>query len=157
MEGTMWMDGKSNECKVIRLCIDGKDGYRIYGSMHSPYLEEKVVFSDLATLLVRLENLLDDRNFPKTMFQHRSFLKKEAKKDTGERKILRSAEEIEKEYGVSDTFLIYVTSRRNAGVQGHFVNTKNGKIVKYESDLQFLHGIEEQMNFEENRKMYQAL
>lgn len=157
MKGMKLMDRKTYECKAIRLCIDGKDGYRIYGSMYSPYLKETVVFSDLATVLVQLEDLLDYRNFPKTMFQHRSFLEKKEKRKDLEVKIQRSSEEIEKKYGECDTFLVYVNSRRNAGIQGHFVSTKNGKILKYESELQFLHLIEEQIHFQEDRKMYQVL
>ena len=143
----------SNEHTAIRICLDKKSNNTISGSIHSPFCKDPIVFQDVVTFFIGLEQIVEERGFPEPVFKHRSFsnIKKDtSKKEVG--KIVRSMEEIEQEYGKCETLQFYVTGRKYAGLQGHFVCLSSGIVYKYKSELELLHLLEENILNEKSEK-----
>lgn len=138
---------KSYEQAAIRVCIDYAEGQDIQGQLHSAYDEAPIIFNNVAELLVALEDISEHRGFPEAVFRMRRFAslfgknKKRQKKE--EISVLRSSEELEKMMGKKETFRLYVTGRRNAGLQGHFVCVGTGNVYQYTSELELLSQMED--------------
>lgn len=140
----MNIEKKSYECAAIRVCVDIYEAFCIRGKIHSPFWEKGIAFHDVASFLIALENLSEDRGFPDPMFKHRSFQSLHKNEDRNEEaKVVRSVEQIEKEYGEKETMRLFITGRRNAGIQGYFVCLSTGNIYKYSSELQLLQRMEQ--------------
>lgn len=140
----MNIEKKSYEYAAIRVCVDDYETSSIRGKVHSPFWEKGIEFQDVTSFLIALENLAEDRGFPDPMYKHRKFKslsKKESRKE--EAKVVRSIEQIEKEYGEKDTMRLFITGRRNAGIQGYFVCLSTGNVYKYSSELQLLQCMEQ--------------
>lgn len=140
--------GKQNstyENAAIRICLDGKDKFGIYGTVHSPYWDEKKSFRDTVQMLLHIEALVQGRAYPKPMFNMRTFVGAESGVQGIDGNVYRTKEQLSKEYGTAETLLVYVTKRRYAGLQGHVLKLSSGKIYKYESELQLLQIMEEQI------------
>lgn len=137
---------KSYEDTAIRVCLDGKGSNCFQGSIHSTFWKEKRTFSDVTTFLLLIEQLTDERGFPEPMFRYRSLFPSSVVK---EQKLLaqpvRGIEEIENQYGETETLRLYVTSRKHAGIQGHVVVLKTGNLYKFSSELELIHVIEEKI------------
>lgn len=140
----MSIEKRSYEYTAIRICVDVYGASCIQGSIHSPFSEKEIPFQDVTTLLVVLENLAEDRGFPDPMYKHRKFPSLEKKESRREQaKVVRSMEDIEKKHGKKDTMRLFITGRRNAGLQGHFVCLSTGNVYKYSSELQLLQYMEQ--------------
>ncbi len=149
------IEKKSYEYTAIRVCVDAYGAFTMRGRIYSPFSEKEISFQDVATFLVVLENLVEDRGFPDAMFKHRKFQSLQETVDRKEEaKIVRTIEDIEKEHGEKDTFRLFITGRRNAGIQGHFVCLSTGNVYRYSSELQLLQCIEEVLNIEHSEKKH---
>lgn len=133
--------------RVIRLCVEGKREENWYGTIHSAYLREPVRFGDFGKALIIIENLLTLRAFPDAMFKHRSFrgFGGRGRSLHSPAKIYHKVEEIANEFGTEETFMLYVTSRNYASIQGHFVNVSTGMISQFNSELHLMQLLEKQM------------
>ncbi len=137
---------KSYEHATIRICLDDIENNVLKGSIHTPFLKQGIDFSDVSRFLNSLENVAEHRGFPEPVFRMRDFSvakdKLKIQKRKEEMPIVRSVEEIEQQFGKSETIRLFITSRRNAGLQGHFVVLSAGSIVKFSSELELLEKIE---------------
>lgn len=134
---------------AFRICVDSYGASCIQGKIYSPFSEKGILFQDVTMLLVALENLAEDRGFPDPMYKHRKFPSLEKKDSRKERaKVVRNIDEIEKKHGKKDTMRLFITGRRNAGIQGHFVCLSTGNVYKYSSELQFLQYMEQVLSSE---------
>ena len=143
------MEKKSYEYTAIRVCVDAYGMFCMQGKIHSPFSEQEISFQDVTTFLVALEKLAEDRGFPEPMFKHRKFQslqKKECEKEAAN--IVRTIEAIEKEHGEKETIRLFITGRRNAGIQGHFVCLSTGNLYQYSSELQLLQLMEQVLSIE---------
>ena len=145
---------KTYQHSAIRVCIDATEEYGIKGSLHSPYVKEGIVFQDINTFLGALDQICEDRGFPEEMFRHRSFGVTKKKKEHRQRAMepTRNIEEIEKEMGQIATIRLYITSRKYASLQGHFVLLGNGTIQKFSSELQLLQLLKENVLQQEEQR-----
>ena len=60
---------------TIRICVDRLEGNRAGGRVLSQRLTAPMAFSDLGSLLLQLESLLERQNFPQAFQRMRSFTK----------------------------------------------------------------------------------
>lgn len=149
----MNVEKKSYEYTAIRVCVDAYGMFGMKGTVHSPFSEQGISFQDAATFLIALEKLAEDRGFPDAMFKHRKFQSLQTKECEVEyAQIVRSIEEIEMEYGEKETMRLFVTGRRYAGIQGHFVCLCTGNVYQYTSELQLLRRMEEVLNIQPSER-----
>lgn len=143
-----WMsvgiEKNSYEYTAIRICVDAYETSCIQGKIYSPFSQREIAFQEVTALLVALETIADDRGFPEPMYKYRKFpsiQKRNHRKK--EAKVVRNIEDIEKKQGQKDTIRLFITGRRNAGIQGHFMCLSTGNVYKYSSELQLLQYMEE--------------
>ena len=147
------MENYSYKNAAVRICFDNKYGEEFCGKIFTPYREKETEFHNIVTLLIELEAISEERGFPSASCICRTFKKKKTnkskkvdKKSNNQGKIFHTMEEINQEYGRTDTLLVYVTSRNYANIQGHIVWEKDETTISFESELDFTKFCEERFS-----------
>lgn len=124
---------------AIRICVDRMEGNRAGGRVLSQRLTAPMVFSDLGSLLLQLESLLERQNFPQAFQRMRSFTKETPEYPAG---LLpegaMEAETVAAARGQAATFVLRVLTRQNATWQGVLEWLEEGRRDSFSSDLEFL-------------------
>lgn len=130
---------------ALRLCVDSAEQGRLSGLVYSQRLTEPLPFSDVGSLLLKLDGVLEKQKFPQAFQQARSFTGKEddvpAASDPSEG---MSAEAVAGAAGRLATLCVHVMSRRNASWQG-WVDAPDGGRQEFSSALELVRLIEERM------------
>ena len=133
----------------LRICVDGVDGSVVSGRVYSGRLKEAFFFLDLNDLVLRLDRLMDEQNYPQA-FQRKRTFKTAAppakKKKAGD--AAAGAEEDDRPYmdeetvaraaGERATFVLQVLSRQNTNWQGYVDFLDGAGNREFESELGFL-------------------
>lgn len=106
---------------ALRVCVDKAEEGRISGRVYSQRLTKPVSFTDVGSLLLQVEEVLNKQNFPQAFQRTRTFVRR--KDDTGvpaaaSLEDAMSVEEVAAARGEVTTFLIYVITRRSTTWQG---------------------------------------
>ena len=62
-----------NEYRTTQVCVDEKADGKFCGRLYNPYREEGIAFSGVMEFLIRMEELLDQMQFPQPFTKMRSF------------------------------------------------------------------------------------
>ena len=109
----------------FRICVDSVEQGWVSGRIFSRRLTEPMVFSDLGSLLLQVEELLEKQDFPQAFQQMRTF--------TG-----TAPGTVASAWGKRATFVLYIITRRNASWQGKVDWLDGGEPDAFTSDLEFL-------------------
>ena len=124
---------------AIRICVDRLEGNRAGGRVLSQRLTAPMAFSDLGSLLLQLESLLEQQNFPQAFQRMRSFTKETPEYPAG---LLpedaMAAETVAEARGETATFVLRVLTRQNATWQGVLEWLEGERRDSFSSDLEFL-------------------
>jgi hypothetical protein len=107
----------------FKVCVDLMDVEQISGRVYSQSLRSPVAFRDIADLLMQLDELFDQRNFPKAFQRARTFSEDKAVPAAEQGKSepesdYMTADLVESMKGDAATFLISVSTRQNSTWQG---------------------------------------
>ena len=131
---------------AIRICVDRMEGNRAGGRVLSQRLTAPMVFSDLGSLLLQLESLLERQNFPQAFQRMRSFTKETPEYPAG---LLpegaMAAEAVTAARGETATFVLRVLTRQNATWQGVLEWLEGERRDRFSSDLEFLKLLEQDL------------
>ena len=131
---------------AIRICVDRMEGNRAGGRVLSQRLTAPMVFSDLGSLLLQLESLLERQNFPQAFQRMRSFTKETPEYPAG---LLpegaMEAETVAAARGQAATFVLRVLTRQNATWQGVLEWLEGEQRNSFSSDLEFLKLLEQDL------------
>ncbi|MDR1246158.1 MAG: hypothetical protein LBK57_03920 [Clostridiales Family XIII bacterium] len=130
----------------MRVCVDNTDGSAVSGRVFSQRLKDILFFQDLNSLVLRLDKLMDEQNYPQAFQRKRSFKSLQAQSRVS--KSAAAPEEDDRPYmdeetvaaavGEKATFILQVQSRQNTNWQG-FVEFPDGAGNReFESELGFL-------------------
>ena len=67
----------SSPSAFLRVCVDQSDGSRISGRVYSQRLTHPMAFSDIGSLVLRLDEVLEKQNFPQAFQRSRTFRERE--------------------------------------------------------------------------------
>ncbi len=130
---------------TLWLCIDfcGED---IRGRMYSRMSETLIRFENCSDMLLKADALFDERGYPQTFQEKRSFIRAERKAvyDSSPRERMMVAE-ILKQKGLCATFQIIVWSRSRAGWQGLLLRENGDTIAKFKSELELLEELQREL------------
>jgi hypothetical protein len=131
----------------LRICVDGVDGGAVSGRVFSQRLTEVLVFPDLNSLVLRLDRIMDEQNYPQAFQRKRTF--NAAASAHGRNKAANAPEEendriymneetVEGAVGEKATFVLQVRSRQNTNWQGTVDFLDGAGNREFESELGFL-------------------
>ena len=124
---------------ALRVCVDRAEDGRISGRVFSQRLTQPMAFSDVGSLLLQLEEVLDRQNFPQAFQRTRSFAKERAAVPAAPEPALgMSAGEVEAAHGEAATFLLYVLTRRNTTWQGKLDWLDGSPAQNFDSALELI-------------------
>jgi hypothetical protein len=132
----------------LRVCVDRVDGSVVSGRVFSQRLKEVLVFPDLNSLVLRLDRLMDEQNYPQAFQRKRTFsAAPSASKGSKAGKTENAADDdapymdektAESAVGERATFVLQVLSRQNANWQGTVDFLDGAGNREFESELDFL-------------------
>ena len=135
---------QGNEYRITQVCVDDRQDGRFSGRLYNPYWEGGVPFSSVMEFLTRMEELLDQMQFPQSFAAVRSF-----------QPAPRPAEESPPEPGVQEgklgTFVVRVIFRQNASWQGSVSWLEGRRDESCRSVLELLMLLNSALEQEKNR------
>lgn len=132
---------------VLRVCVDRIEEGRASGRVYSQRLAAPLPFSSMGGLLLQLERLLEEQNFPQASQRLRTFggavpVRAEAVLPEG----AMDAGEVAGARGEIATFALNILSRRNATWQGRLDWLDGGPAQVFSSDLELLDLVEQRLD-----------
>lgn len=131
---------------ALRVCVNEAGPSRVSGLVYSQRLTAPMDFSDLGTLLLRVDEVLDAQKFPQAFQKGRSFSTKESRvpaADSPDHGL--AAEVVNAQQGAIATFVLQILSRRNSSWQGR-VDWLDGETAQeFGSALELMRLIEERL------------
>ena len=127
MQAKQW----GNEYRTTSVCIDSYENQVLVGRFYNPYYPEGVSFHGVMDFLLKMEEMLDQMNFPQAFSDVRTFSKVPVMttKETREGKIQK---------GLLATFALKVLFRQNTSWQGSVSWLEGGREETFRSVLELL-------------------
>ena len=122
---------QGNEYRTTLVCVDDREGGRFSGRLYNPYWEEGVPFTSVMEFLTRMEELLDQMQFPQSFTAKRSF------GGTPEHGLIAPTPS-DAQMGKEATFYLKVLFRQNASWQGTVKWAETGQEEAFRSVLELL-------------------
>ena len=134
------MDRLNHQTAALRVCVDRAEGGRLSGRVVSRRLTRPMAFTDIGSLLLQVEAVLDAQKFPQAFERTRTFDPKKQLRvpaapslDEG-----MSPEAVEAAAGEVSTFQLYVITRRNTTWQGAVDWLDGSPRVAFDSVLELI-------------------
>ena len=128
---------------LFRVCVDGKRGDE--GTVYTRRTREPFAFADLGDLMLKVERVLEQQDYPQASQEMRSFRPGARTARRGDLPVDGlSQEAVEGARGEKATFDLQITSRRNATWQG-ILRWSDGTTSRFENDLAFLSLVTERL------------
>ena len=136
----------------LRVAIDEYEEGRIEGNVYSQRLKEPIHFKHAADLLLQIEDLLDEQDFPRAFQKKRTFGKTPQKHaanggeaDEGDEEGNMTEEAVNQAEGKVATFALNVITRQNTSWQGFLDWLDGSPRIAFNSDLELLSKIMERL------------
>lgn len=123
---------RGNEYRTTVVCVDSYDNQVPVGRFYNPGLEAEVPFHSLSQLLVRIEDLLDEMQFPQSFTLSRAF------SASGPESRADSASPAGERMGKRATFAVRILFRQNASWQGSVTWLESGREESFRSVLELI-------------------
>lgn len=120
-----------NEYRTTSVCVDSYENQVLAGRFYNPYYPEGVRFHSVMEFLLKMEEMLDEMNFPQAFSDVRTFAKAPAMipRETYDGKIQK---------GELATFALKVLFRQNTSWQGSVSWLEGGREETFRSVLELL-------------------
>lgn len=121
---------RGNEFRTTMICVDSYQNGAMSGRMYNQYVDGAETFTNLTQLLLRMDCLLDEMNFPQSFQAKRGF------GPVGHP--AASAAETDRRDGDEATFAVKVMFRQNASWQGSVTWLEGGREESFRSVLELI-------------------
>ena len=122
---------QGNEFRSTQVCVDDRRDGRFSGRLYNPYWEGGVPFSSVMEFLIRMEELLDQMQFPQSFTAKRTF-----RGPPGQGAVSQLPPDVRQ--GEEATFYLKVLFRQNASWQGTVKWIETGQEESFRSVLELL-------------------
>ena len=134
---------------LICVCVDSYEDADYQGLIYHPFSDEPVEFDGVSSLVLEMERLYDEWDFPQKGLADRKFLKHtevEYKKDQDgdDRLPIEIIQEnngvrnVQNKKGRLGTFVVQVSFRQNATWQGHVIYQEKNEKKDFKSELELI-------------------
>ena len=133
---------------LVSVCINDNQNGDYQGQMWHPFSDDPIDFNGIIDLLVLLDKLLDEWDFPQRSLDRRTFDGREKQK-RHKGIVIDKVEEangvrnVQNRSGKLATFIVQVKFRQNATWQGVVLNKESGEDTEFESAMELLRIIDE--------------
>ena len=127
----------------LRVAVDEYDAVKFAGRVYSQRLREPLLFSNTAALLLQIEELLDEQDFPRAFQRKRTFgmpqqISSHFSSPDEEEGENMDEETVSQAIGAVSTFALNVITRQNTSWQGYLDWLDGSSRVAFNSDLELL-------------------
>ena len=119
------------DMKTIQICVDSYHNRNMKGLIYHPLVADGRHFDNVMQLLLLIEHILDEMDFPRAMQEFRSFSVGEVSKAEQRSKNVQRP-------GEFATFYVRMAFRQNASWQGTVTWCEGGDEVSFRSALELL-------------------
>ena len=119
-----------NEFHTTLICVDSYDHCALSGRLYNPYLPNAVPFQTLMEMLLSLDKLLDEMQFPQAFVTKRQFSPVQTD--------LVVNDGYSEQKGKVATFAVRILFRQNASWQGSVTWLETGRSESFRSALELL-------------------
>lgn len=135
---------------LICVCIDDDKDADYQGLIYHQYADEPISFNGIASMILEMENLFDEWDFPQRGLAERKFdKKKESHKrpvsETGDDRLkieiisdTHGVRNVQNKKGKLGTFVIQVVYRQDASWQGHVIYQEDNEKLDFNSALELI-------------------
>ena len=135
---------------LICVCIDDNKDADYQGLIYHQYADEPISFNGIADMILEMENLFDEWDFPQRGLAERKFDKKkenhkrpvpETEDDKLKIEIIsdtHGVRNVQNKKGKLGTFVIQVVFRQDASWQGHVICQEENKKLDFNSALELI-------------------
>ena len=120
-----------NEYRTTVVCVDEYASDRFEGRIYNPYLAGAAQFQSLMQMLLTVDQLLDEMNFPQSFTANREFRPAPVP-------AVKGRGQPEKQVGKLATFAVRIIFRQNASWQGSVVWLEGDREESFRSVLELL-------------------
>jgi hypothetical protein len=121
---------RPNEFRTTTVCVDAYDGGAMSGRIYNPNIQGAAEFANLTQLLMRMDGMLDEMNFPQSNEAKRKFASVERQAS--------SFVDTDKRTGRVATFAVKVLFRQNASWQGSITWLEGEREESFRSVLELI-------------------
>ena len=135
---------------LICVCIDDNKDADYQGLIYHQYADEPISFNGIASMILEMENLFDEWDFPQRGLAERKFNKKkenhkrpvpETENDKLKIEIIsdtHGVRNVQNKKGKLATFVIQVVYRQDASWQGHVIYQEENEKLDFNSALELI-------------------
>ena len=123
---------------LMSICIDENENHEKQGRFYHRYSVEPMLFTDLNSLLIEADRLMDRIDYPQASMRSRTFFDGKGDRIEKGAERVRSSDEILSETGKKATFIVNVQYRQNATWQGKVLWAETEKSCNFRSALELL-------------------
>lgn len=135
---------------LVCVCLDAYQKKDVAGRFYHRYDKGGISFQSVAELVMLMERLFDEINYPQAFTRLRSFHKQKVKRhQKKEGKKMTDDNDFLDNRGEAATFIVHVQFRQNATWQGEVVWAEQQKKICFRSALELLKLMDGAMNKEE--------
>ena len=135
---------------LICVCIDDDKDADYQGLIYHQYADEPISFNGIASMILEMENLFDEWDFPQRGLAERKFDKK---KENHKRPVSETEDDrlkieiisdthgvrnVQNKKGKLGTFVIQVVYRQDASWQGHVIYQEDNEKLDFNSALELI-------------------
>lgn len=124
---------------LLYICIDGHSEADLYGRLYTMYAENPFPFYSTPSLLLLMERIYDELNFPQSSLQHRRFRNKKVSSPEEAEKVVRNLpEQKSRPYDKTAAFIVEVSFRQYSTWQGTVTWSDGSKKQDFQSALELI-------------------
>lgn len=131
----------NQENSALRICVDSFTNGQIAGKVYGQRLEKPLIFADIGSLLLQIEDVLNAQDYPRAFQRKRSFLKDENISDLPPNKVsgdFMSKDAVASNSGEIATFIVMIITRQNTSWQGMINWLDENPHQHFQSALEFI-------------------
>ncbi|MGE4215208.1 MAG: hypothetical protein AB7E42_10605 [Anaerotignaceae bacterium] len=137
---------------IICVCVNDVVDGNANGKFYHCYSKQPVHFTDICNLVLKLEDLFDEINFPEASTKIRNFLKNKTQTVGEELEKHMTPKEVTDQKGSKATFVVHVQYRQNSTWQGNVIWADKNITKNFRSALELLKLMDQALNEPEEKQ-----
>lgn len=134
---------------LVSICVDSYDNADYQGTLWHQYSDDSIEFGSIAAMMTKMDELMDDWDFPQKGLEQREFIREEKSRFSDKRpsdgelvidKIqqMSGTRNVQNKRGKLATFIVHVAFRQNATWQGQVVIVNENEQEDFKSAMELL-------------------